>query len=334
MKRPFLFLSLLAFAVAGGFWYTLSVQSAFENASSPKFEIIIPDSATVDQVIDTLEVRGMQFPTLFSTLAGRMNYTDSNLKDGLYEIDPKWNVVDLIRHLRSGKQKPVDITINSVRTIPDLAGKITGNISLDSLDFLSFISDLHEDEQQLMSFYLPNTYEVFYNVSAEELHERIKEEHERFWAKKNRRERASQVGLSPHEVYCLASIVEQESTLESEKPTIASVYLNRIKRGMKLQADPTVVFSVGDFSIRRVLNKHLAIDSPYNTYKYAGIPPGPICMPSISSIEAVLSPTKTNYIFFCAKPGYQNGHAFASTLRGHNNNARRYQRWLSSQGIR
>ena len=296
------------------------------------FDLKIYDEATVMAIADSLALQGLRFPEIFIGLSKRMNYRDENLKPGLYEITRDFSLVGLIRHLRSGRQKPVNVVINSVRTPEELSGKITAVLEIDSLTFLEHIRGQLNDT--FLTNFIPNTYSIYWNISPKELVLRMIREKDNFWNNQNRKLKAKQMGFSPAQVYTLASIVEKETTLNSERKAIASVYLNRLKKGMKLQADPTVVFANGDFTIRRVLNRHLALDSPYNTYKYEGLPPGPICMPSIASIDAVLEADKTNYIFFCAKPGYQSGHAFASTLREHNRNARTYRLWLQEEGIR
>lgn len=337
MKKWFLIAVAVLLISAGLSYYIVFQAPAFAHTHvEKKVDLRIPQDADLGVLLDSLEELGLKHAQLFSLLSDRMNYNDRTMKTGLFEIDRTWNMIDLIRHLRSGRQKPVMVTFNNVRTLEQLAGKITTDLQLDSLKFLTYIDSTfsQKERQRLMTYFIPDSYQVFWNISAAKLIERMRIESDRFWESEERYAKAEKLGMSPEEVYTLASIVEQESTLESEKPDIASVYLNRIHRGMKLQADPTVVFAVGDFGIRRVLNKHLVIDSPYNTYLYPGLPPGPICMPSKSSIDACLEPSDTDYIFFCAKPGYQNGHAFASTLRGHNNNARKYREWLSSEGIR
>lgn len=331
--RWLLALIVIAGLVLGGvLTYLIFKSPAFSGEG--RFNLKIHRETDLDEVIDSLEYSGLQQKKLFAMLSRQMNYQDATLRSGLYEIDRSTPLVDLIRHLRSGRQRPVTVTINSVRTIPQLAGKITRNLELDSLGFLRFLRDSSLIHDTLMTRFIPNSYSIYWNIPPRNLLARMDSERKRFFDKNDRREKAINVGLTPTEAYILASIVEQESTIESEKPMIASVYLNRLDKGMKLQADPTIVFANMDFTIRRVLNKHLDIESPYNTYKNEGLPPGPICMPSISSIDAVLDPADTDYIFFCAKPGYQNGHAFASTLRQHNNNARTYRKWLRSEGIR
>lgn len=334
MAKKIAIVLLLVVLVVGGigaYFFQQFTSDAFDGSET--VELRINDNDKIKDVCDSLLALGLQRPDLFKVLAKRMNYRDDNLKSGLYEVSQDMNLIELIRHLRSGRQKPVNVIINSIRTIEQLAGKITANLEIDSLTFLNHVDSIGRTDTTMTRF-IPNTYSVFWNIGAASLIERMDKERSKFWQAQNRKAKAADLLLTPTEVYILASIVEQESTLESEKPTIASVYLNRLERGIKLQADPTVVFANLDFSIRRVLNKHLALDSPYNTYLYEGLPPGPICMPSISSIDAVLNPSDTDYIFFCAKPGYQNGHAFASTLRQHNNNANTYREWLRNEGIR
>ena len=173
-----------------------------------------------------------------------------------------------------------------------------------------------------------------WNIAPEAIADRMEKEHQFFWSQNNRLQKAKEIGLSPTEVYTLASIVEKESQSKIERPIIAGLYLNRLKTGIPLQADPTVVFAVGDFTLRRVLNKHLEIDSPYNTYRFTGLPPGPICMPSISSLDAILNAEKHRYLYMCAKPDNSGLHVFAESLSEHNVNANRYRRWLNQRGIR
>jgi UPF0755 protein len=196
-----------------------------------------------------------------------------------------------------------------------------------------YLPDSDFREETLLSLFIPNTYETWWNLSARKLMERMEHEHDRFGNEK-RRAAAEALSMTPVEVYTLASIVESETQAQDERATIAGVYHNRLRQGIPLQADPTIRFAVGDMSIRRVLFRHLEIDSPYNTYRNAGLPPGPIAMPTIQSIDAVLFPEKHEYIFFCAKPGYDGRHLFARTHAAHAENARVYQAWLDEQGIR
>jgi UPF0755 protein len=185
-----------------------------------------------------------------------------------------------------------------------------------------------------MSAFIPNTYQIYWNTSPKAVLLRMIEEHDKFWDKENRRAKAEAMGYTPKEVYTLASIVETESQHKPERPRIAGVYINRLDRGIPLQADPSIVFALGDFSLKRILKKHLQVDSPYNTYKNAGLPPGPIYMSSISSIDAVLNYEEHDYLYFCAKPDFSRTHNFAKTLSAHNVNARNFHKWLNKRGVR
>ena len=259
---------------------------------------------------------------------------------GNFELKKGWSNKQIISKLRSGIQESKTITFNNVRTITELMGPMSSEIGLDSTRLINYFSDsiilqgLGYTKETILTLFIPNTYQVYWDISLEKLSKRMQNEHKLFWDKNDRKAKAESIGFSEKEVYTLASIVEKESLLASERPIIAGLYLNRLKNGIPLQADPTVVFANGDFGLRRVLNKHLAYDSPYNTYKHAGLPPGPIYMPSIESIDAVLNPAEHDYLFMCAKPGYGTQHAFAKTNRGHARNARKYHKWLSEQGIR
>ena len=186
--------------------------------------------------------------------------------------------------------------------------------------------------ETIPALFIPNTYEIYWNVSPERFMARMKQEYNRFWTEE-RRKKAEALGLTPVEVSTLASIVEEESAVADEYPTIAGLYLNRLKAGMPLQADPTVKFAAGDFALQRILDKHLAIDSPYNTYKYAGLPPGPIRIPSIRAIDAVLNPAHHRYFYMCAKEDFSGRHNFAATLAEHNRNANRYRAELNRRKI-
>ena len=187
--------------------------------------------------------------------------------------------------------------------------------------------------EEMIGMFIPNTYEVWWNITPEGLTERMKKEYDNFW-NEERVAKLARTRLTQKEVTTLASIICEETRMTDEMPTMAGVYINRLRRGMLLQADPTVKFAIGDFTIRRVLNRHLEVDSPYNTYKYAGLPPSPICMPSIKGIDAVLNYKESNYLYFCAKEDFSGYHNFARTLSEHNQNARRYANALNRAGIR
>lgn len=301
--------------------------------------LLIPNGASYDDVFEMLkENEVLDNPASFDKVAQLMKYNKPEVKSGRYYIEKKYSNRKLIQVLRSGDQKPLNVTFNNIRTIPELAGAVSKYIEPDSLTLLNYLSDPEVrsvrgyNQYNFMTLFIPNTYEFFWNTSKEGFLDRMEKEHTKFWTQA-RIKKAEALGLSKEEVYALASIVEKESLRSYEKDTIAGVYINRLKQGIKLQADPTVVYGIGDFTIRRVLNKHLAYDSPYNTYMYEGLPPGPICMPNITTIDRTLNPAEHDYIFFCMKPGYNSEHSFAETDIEHGRNARRYHAWLNQQKI-
>jgi UPF0755 protein len=272
----------------------------------------------------------------FRWVAKQMSYANT-IRSGRFEIQPGWNNRELIQHLRSGKQAPVVVVLNSERLLEDVAGKVSRFIEPDSMQMLlafrdqAFLSEIGFTEATLMSIFIPNSYEFFWNTDPKTFIRRMIKESDAFWAKNNRLTKAQALGRKKTEVYTLASIVERETNANSEKPTIAGVYLNRLRIGMPLQADPTCVFATRDFTTHRVTQYHTKFDSPYNTYIYKGLPPGPISMASISSIDAVLNPQQHNYLYFCAKPDDSGTHAFAATLPAHNVNVDRFRNYLRTR---
>lgn len=273
----------------------------------------------------------------FDLIAKRFGL-DKKIHTGRYEISPDMRMLDFMRDLRNGNQKPVMIVLPSVRTIEDMCGRVTRNLMLDSASLATALTDsvfrssLGYTEETLPALFIPNTYEVYWDISLDELIERLKKENATFWNGK-RQKNADAIGLSREEVMTLASIVDSETANNGEKPRVAGLYINRLKKGMLLQSDPTVIFATKDFTIRRVLNHHLETESPYNTYKYAGLPPGPIRIPSIAGIDAVLNYEKHDYIYMCAKEDFSGTHNFASTYSAHLANARRYTKALTARGI-
>lgn len=268
----------------------------------------------------------------FSFLARLMDY-DKSIKSGRYLIKSDMNNLEVIRMLRAGIQTPVKVTFNNVRLKEQLAERLTANLAMSEEDFnkamYAFIEENEEFNQyNIIAMFVPNTYEMYYNISGADLMNRMHAEFNRFW-NEERKLKAADIGMSPLEVVTLASIVNAESVKKEESNIIAGLYLNRIKNGIPLQADPTLVFASGDFGLKRVLNVHKEIESPYNTYKYAGLPPGPINMPPIRAIDAVLDYKHHNYLYMCAKEDFSGYHNFAETLREHINNANKYQRQLS-----
>tara|TARA_R110002049_G_scaffold306635_1_gene505464 strand:+ start:40449 stop:41492 length:1044 start_codon:yes stop_codon:yes gene_type:complete len=278
----------------------------------------------------------------FDALAERKKY-NANIKAGKYAIKKGMNNNDIINSIRSNNL-PVTLSFNNQETLEKLAGRIANQIEADSLSLLSamkspsFLKEAGFTNATALGMYLPNSYEFFWNTSAEEFRSRMLKEYNRFW-NDSRNAKAKSIGLSRDKVIALASIVYEESKQASEQPRIAGVYMNRIRIGMPLQADPTLKFAAyqlpqyKDTVIKRVLNVHKDIESPYNTYKNAGLPPGLIAMPDLSAIDAVLNFEKHQYLYFAADAKHFGFHKFAKTLSQHNVNAREYQRYLSSQGI-
>lgn len=269
----------------------------------------------------------------FSFLAKLMNY-DKQIKPGRYLLKRNMSNLRALQLLKSGAQEPVRITFNNVRLIPELAEKITRNLGMTPEEFeaallqFSMSNTYGLNKDNVLVMFIPNTYEVYYNISPTALVKRMYQEYENFWSE-DRDRKAKKIGLTRTEISILASIVQAETIRADEAPTIAGLYLNRLKQGIPLQADPTLVFAVGDFTLKRILNIHKEIDSPYNTYRYAGLPPGPINLPEISSLEAVLNYTPSDYIYMCAKEDFSGRHNFTSDYQEHMNNAIRYQKALT-----
>ena len=255
---------------------------------------------------------------------------------GHYTFAPQMGDRELINKLKYGKQTPVNITWNNyVRTREELAGKVTARLMMDSttllqlLDSNEYMAQFGLNRETSRCLFIPNTYQVYWNITPDKLFARMQYEYNVFW-NEERRHKADSIGLTPVEVAIVASIVEGESHNKNELPLIASLYLNRIHKGMLLQACPTVKYAVGDFKLRRILNRHLAVDNPYNTYKYPGLPPGPIRCPSPVTIDIVLNAPKTNYLFMCASPELNNTHIFSSSFNGHASAARQYRHTMDT----
>jgi UPF0755 protein len=259
------------------------------------------------------------------------------LKPGRYRIKKGMSQLRVLEMLIKGKQEPVRFVINKFRTKEDFARYAGRLLECDSAEVAHFLMSVDSmgrfghDTLTAMSLVIPNTYEIYWNTDAGSLIRRMSVEHDRFWTVE-RKEKASRLGLTPVEVYTMASIIEEESTKKKDKPLIASVYVNRIEKGMTLSADPTLKYALRDFGLKRIRFKHIdaAGNSPFNTYRIKGLPPGPICTPSQETIDAVLDAPKTTYLFFCARPDFSGYHDFASDELQHMANARAYQRALDS----
>jgi len=305
---------------------------------SEKAILFIPKGSTYEQTIDTLTANlNIKNERILEWIAEKKNYP-LHVKPGRYIIDRYMSYNGLINILRSGKQTPVKVTFNNIRYLTGLARKIGGQIEADSaaiMDFLSVPANYSEDgftRENVISVFIPNTYEFFWDTDAKGLYERMLREYNRFW-NEERLEKAETIGLSRIEVSILASIIDDEVAKADEKPKIAGVYLNRIRRGIPLQACPTIKFALNDFTITRVLTEHLSIKSPYNTYLHRGFPPGPIGCPTIEGIDAVLNAEKHDYLYFAAKADFSGYHNFSKTLSEHNRYAAEYQRELNKRRI-
>lgn len=341
-RKKYFLVGVIAFSVlltslSFYFYQAFFAANILVDRETPVF-LKVPKDAEYKQVLDSLVQNNIINDIVtFSFVAKVMGYQES-VKPGNYRIQPRLSNKDLVTLLRSGRQTPVNITFNNIRTHEDLAIKITQNLEIkpdevmDLLQDEEFIAKYGFDSHTIMSMFIPNTYEVYWNTDALSLFDRMHKEYERFWTAE-RIQKAETMNLSPLEVSVLASIVQAETSKADERSKVAGVYVNRLHRNIPLQADPTLVYALGDFSIKRVLNVHKDIESPYNTYKYAGLPPGPINLPEINSLDAVLNYQEHNYLYFCAKEDFSGYHAFATNLRDHMNNARRYQNALNASKI-
>ena len=312
-------------------------NTSFDEKSK---DLYIKTGTSYNQLLNQLDSYVLNVDD-FDVLAKRKKY---NVRPGKYQIKNGMNNNDIINSLRSNNIT-VNVIYNNIVDLNDLAGKISNQIEADSISFLNsfkteFFKERGFDEKNILSMYIPNSYNFFWNTSVEKFNKRMFEEYTKFWQKNNRVEKANKIGLTKNEVMILASIVYEESKQNIELRKIAGVYINRLNDNWKLGADPTVKFAAYQLEeykntiIRRVLNKHLRIDSPYNTYKYYGLPPGIISMPSIQAIDAVLNYEKHNYYFFAADPSNPGYHSFAKSLSEHKRNARKFHRYLNSKGIK
>ena len=317
--------------IAWNFFYKPNVPASLANPY-----IQIPTGSTFEDVTRLLRDSSLILDeSSFRMMAGRMSYKG---RAGRFQIEPGWSSYALVRHLRGGKQAAVKVVLVNERLPEDIAAKVARFIEPDSLDIVTLLNDpvyldsIGYSPQSLLSLFIPNTYEFFWNTTSRKFMERMLKEHEGFWEKDNRKAKADALGLSKEEVYTVASIVERETNDKSEKPRIAGVYLNRLAIGMPLQADPTLVFASRDWESRD-LAQYKTLDSPYNTYMYPGLPPGPISMASIPSLDAVLNREKHDYIFFCAIGDGSGKHNFAVTYDAHLVNVRRYKENLVQRGL-
>lgn len=300
--------------------------------------LYIRTGADYESVRTSLEQGGFVSDMTSFDLLAKQAKLPEHVHAGKYRIKSQMSNFNLIRMLRSGRQSPVKLVINRVRTKHDLVYLLSTSLEPDSSVFNQLFSDnqyLSEfglDTNTMMCGVMQDTYEFYWNTTADKAFRKIHKNYTHFWTDE-RRQKVQQHGLTPVKAIIVASIVDEETNMNSDKPKIASVYINRVRKGMRLQADPTVKFSVGDFTIRRIAGKMLDNPSPYNTYVYAGLPPGPICTPAVSSIEAVINAPETDYLYFCASPNFDGHSIFAATYEEQIKNAHAYQRALDARGI-
>ncbi|WP_304131838.1 endolytic transglycosylase MltG [Mesonia mobilis] len=343
IKKIILIISLLGVVALGIFSYFIydSIFSPNTNFTSATEEVFVETDAAYRDVIQQLRPLVKDIES-FDAIARKKGYAN-NLKPGRFILKKGMNNNEMINTLRSQNQ-PVSLVFNNQERLEDLAGRIAMQIEADSLSLIetmqdsTFLAENNFKPETALAMYIPNQYQVYWNTSAETFRNRMLKEYQRFW-NEERKAKAKEIDLTPNEVYTLAAIVQKETAKVDERKRVAGVYMNRYNRGIKLDADPTVIYAVkkknNDFDtvIKRVLYKDLETDSPYNTYKYAGLPPGPIAMPDISAIDAVLNYEDHDYYYFVANPEKPGYHKFAKTLRQHNNNRQAYVRWINKMGI-
>lgn len=343
IKKILIAASVVGLIVLGGvsiYIYNVifSPNTAFDTETK---SVYVSTGSSLQEVVNQLHPF-LKDTDNFITVANKKGY-GSNVKAGHFVLKKDMNNNEIINTLRSGNV-PIQVSFNNQHRLENLAGRVAEQIEADSLEILTamiskpFLDSLEVSPLQSLKYYIPNTYEFYWNTSGEEFRNRMVSYYNEFW-NENRLEKAKALNLSPQEVMSLAAIVQKETAKVEERPKVAGVYLNRLRRGMKLQADPTVIFAIQnqnqDFEtpIKRVLYKDLELDSPYNTYKYKGVPPGLIAMPDVSSINAILNAESHDYLYFAANPENPGYHKFAKTLAQHNRNARAYQNWVNKQKI-
>ena len=339
LKIFFIAAVILCSCIVGGISYIYYIvkMTRTDMKESAYIHITPDDNSTT--IIDKLsEIEGIGSTKGFELLAKHNNF-DSRKRSGRFAINNGENMHTIYRRIVSNEQTPVKLVVPATRTLEQMVGAISRQLMLDSLELIEFIKtpiyyeSIGYKSETLPSLFIPNTYKVYWNIKPETLITRLMNERRRFW-NEERSNKAKKLNLTPEEVATLASIIDEETNNDEEKPVVAGMYINRLKRGMPLQADPTVKYAIGDPTRQRILKKDLATDSPYNTYKYKGLPPGPIRIPTIQAIESVLNYTKHNYLYMCAKEDFSGKHNFARTLTEHNANARRYQAALNKLNIK
>lgn len=336
MKKITIFIILMLIAIAGVicFIYYRKASQVYEYEA---VMLYLPHGTTEEAFGDSLEaVTGKEFAgsvmALWQKLPG-----ENVVKSGAYMIEPGQKALDVAKRLKHGQQTPVKVTFNNIRTLDNLAERVAAQMEFSEDEFLAVADSLASAEgisrKEVPALFLPDTFEAYWNESPHKFIARLKSHYDKFW-NDERLGKAKAMNMTPIEVSTVASIVEEETNKADERPKVARLYLNRLKKGMKLQADPTVKFAVGDFTLRRITGEHLKVKSPYNTYLFAGLPPGPIRIPEAKTIDGVLNAPMHNYIYMCAKEDFSGYHNFATDYATHRENARRYQKALDARGIK
>jgi UPF0755 protein len=328
-------LLIVAVAVVG----ILAYHNFFSPAVTERFTLVLRSDESYEEMVAKVK-KNINFDLAFDIYAKYINL-DRGIEAGTYTFDAGMTAIQVARTLKFGSDNSVRLVINNARTPEALAGKIAAQVDADSLSILKALrSEVlmkefgYDSAEAMFAIFLPNTYQVYADVTPEALVRRMKQESDKFWGAESRMSKLERSGLTPYEAMVLASIVHEETNAKEEMARVAGVYINRLQRGMLLQADPTLKYAAGDPTIKRVLDKHKIIDSPYNTYMYLGLPPTPIAMPDMAAIEGVLNYEEHNYLYFCARPEMDGRHNFARTLSEHNRNAAAYHRALDRMKIK
>ena len=338
-KKKILIIIILSAILLAGIAGSIFFRTFFAvNIQNRETVVVVPPGATFEQVMDTLRKHEvLKSETSFTRTAKALKY--KTVRIGKYDISNCRTNLDLVRMLRRGQHYPVKFTFNNVRTVDQLVERVGQKFFFEPDELSALLHDgIYMQKYGLsdttaVCLFIPNTYEIYYDITAEDFLERMSGYHEQFW-NNQRLKYAEEIRLTPVQVATLASIVEEENMRPSEKAIIAGLYINRLNKGMLLQSDPTVKFAIGDFARKRILNADLQVDSPYNTYKYKGLPPGPIRIPEASTMDSVLHYRHHNYLYMCAKEDFSGYHNFTASAAEHSRNAARYRAALNARNIK
>jgi UPF0755 protein len=339
LKKIFIGAAVFTVVILGAVTVFFYLRYFRANVTGKQEYLYIHTGATYADVYKAIQDEGIvKDAASFNAAAEGMHYTN-RVKPGRYRLREGMTNRRLINMLASGAQEAVELSFHNLRQKTDFAGFVSKKLEADStsiihlLDSTQFIEKYGFNTDNVYAMFIPNTYQVYWNTSPEKFFKRMYANYEKYWTPE-RKQQASAINLSPIQVSILASIVDAEALHDDEMPTVAGLYLNRLRKGMKLESDPTLIFALQDFTIKRVLNRDKAVNSPYNTYLHTGLPPGPIMMPSENALNSVLGYKKTDYLYMCAKADFSGYHAFASNITDHNINARKWREALDARKIK